>query len=566
MRNKIIWLFTLVFLTSLATAQIQTDATGLSRGVSRLPLQPLQPLQSPTPPDNRGLGVKGGGPNGTTSSDQRSREAKPELVLQTGYNNFYGATRLVFSPDGKLLATATMRSNTVSLWETATNRKLRDLSTSGQSTPHFAPSVAFSRDSRFIATASGDNTVTVWDVISGRELQKLTGSQGTMMASMGVYFLAFTPDNRLVTVSDALRVWDVSSGRELHKQDLGTEVMSGFNGTEGSMTLSPDGSQLLLLNEGSAPEINFIDLNSGREVRRVKVSGDQIEGLQLSFNSEGHLLAAGVHDKRFKFWDLTAKQDKELGPTSKDYPQIRFSRDGRLLALSDSYNVRIWETATLRELPALKVPNSGAFSEYGDAMINFSEDGKRIATGGFDTDTIVWETETGKRLSNLNGRTNMAYNVAFSADGNELFSGGRTRWDLRTGRGIRITPDTPGKTYGIVSPDGRTVAVMKPNSNVLSIVESPSGKQLQSLTSSDAVGIVERSRFNSDGTILAVVYGPREDQRPSPTSLTRGSQVKLWDVKSGRELHSLVTSDAPMDVDFTLDSKQLVTIGVTGQI
>jgi len=324
MRNKIIWLFTLVFLTSLATAQIQTDATGVSRGVSRLPLQPLQPLQSPTPPDNRGLGVKGGGPNGTTSSDQRSREAKPELVLQTGYNNFYGATRLVFSPDGKLLATATMRSNTVSLWETATNRKLRDLSTSGQSTPHFAPTVAFSRDSRFIATASGDNTVTVWDVMSGRELQKLTGSQGTMMASLGVYFLAFTPDNRLVTVSDALRVWDVSSGRELHKQDLGTEVMSGFNGTEGSMTLSPDGSQLLLLNEGSAPEINFIDLNSGREVRRVKVSGDQIEGLQLSFNAEGHLLAAGVHDKRFKFWDLTAKQDKELGPTSK--PCSRASR------------------------------------------------------------------------------------------------------------------------------------------------------------------------------------------------------------------------------------------------
>ena len=32
------------------------------------------------------------------SSNQR--EAKPELVLQTGYNNLFGATRLVFSPDG----------------------------------------------------------------------------------------------------------------------------------------------------------------------------------------------------------------------------------------------------------------------------------------------------------------------------------------------------------------------------------------------------------------------------------------------------------------------------------
>ena len=130
---------------------------------------------SPTPPDKRGLGIQSGGQAGTSTTDQRSREAKPELVLQTGYNNFYGATRLVFSPDGKLLATATMRSNTVSLWETATNRKLRDLSTSGQSSPGFAPTIAFSNDSRLIAAAAGDNSVAVWDVMSGRELQRFAG-------------------------------------------------------------------------------------------------------------------------------------------------------------------------------------------------------------------------------------------------------------------------------------------------------------------------------------------------------------------------------------------------------
>ena len=51
-----------------------------------------------------------------------------------------------------------------------------------------------------------------------------------------------------------------------------------------------------------------MDLASGREVRRVKLPGDQIDSLQLSFNSEGHLLAAGIHNKRFKLWDLTAKK------------------------------------------------------------------------------------------------------------------------------------------------------------------------------------------------------------------------------------------------------------------
>jgi WD40 repeat protein len=218
--------------------------------------------------------------------------------------------------------------------------------------------------------------------------------------------------------------------------------------------------------------VRVVDLASGREVRRTKIPENRIDSMQLSMTPDGRLVAAGVHNKRFKLWDLTAKKDHELGPTSKDFPQVKFSRDGRLLALSDSYTVKLWDVVTLRELPALKVPNTGAVPQA-DAYISFSEDGKRIATGGFDTDIIVWETETGKRLSSLVGRANMAYNVAFSANGNELTSGGRTRWDLRTGRGLRMTPDTGEKTYAVATPDGRLVLVRKANTNALTVLEAP---------------------------------------------------------------------------------------------
>jgi WD40 repeat protein len=112
---------------------------------------------SPTPPDKRGLGIQSASPTPSSQTSQQAREAKPELVLQTGYNNIFGATRLVFSPDGKLLATGTFRSNTIKLWETATNRKLRDLSSSGQTAPGLAPSIAFSRDSRLVGDYAADN-------------------------------------------------------------------------------------------------------------------------------------------------------------------------------------------------------------------------------------------------------------------------------------------------------------------------------------------------------------------------------------------------------------------------
>ena len=518
---------------------------------------------SPTPTDKRGLGIQSSGQTTTSQTSSQSREAKPELVLQTGYNNIIGATRLVFSPDGRLLATGTLRSNTIKLWETATNRKLRDLSGSGQNSFAIAPAIAFSRDSRLVAASAGDNSVKVWDVMSGRELYSLGGVQGSMMASLGVYFVGFASDNRLVTVSDAVRVWDLSTGRELRTLESDMLSTASFNGTDSGVTLSPDGTQLLLLTDEA--QIRFVDLATGREVRRVKLPDDRIESLQLTFAPDGNLLAAGIQDKRLKFWNLTSKKDQELARTAKDYSFVKFSRDGRLLALSESYNVKLWDVATLRELPAIKVPNSGAFPQ-GEAFVAFSEDGKRIATGGFDTDTIVWEAETGKRLSNLSGRTNMAYNVAFNADGTELAAGGRTRWDLRTGRGLRTSPETTEKTFAFTSPDGRVLALMKPNSSEVPLVESPGGRQLRTLAPAGDVGAVQRMRFSPDGTMLAITYGPRDNVRPTPTNFSMGSAVKIWDVKTGRELRTINADQIPMAVDFSADGRTIGTVGVTGQI
>ena len=527
------------------------------------------PSASPTPSDKRGLGIQSSGQATDNQNAQQAREAKPELVLQTGYNNFIGATRLAFSPDGRLLATGTYRSNTVKLWETATNRKLRELSAGGQIMAGIAPAVAFSLDNRLVAASGGDNSITVWDVMSGREVNRLVGgATGSMMASIGVYFIGFASGNRLVAVSDAIRVWDLSTGRELQSFEAELTSASGFNGTDGAIALSPDGNQLFVVLGSVDVQVRTLDLASGREVRRVKLPEDLIDNLQLSVNAEGHLLAAGIENKRFKLWNLTTKNSRELASTTKEFCQVKFSRGGRLLALSDSFTVKTWDVASLRELSTLRVPNSGVLAfQGGDAFVAFSEDGKRIATSGFDTDTIIWETETGKRLSTLSGRTNMAYNVAFSADGTELTSGGRTRWDLRTGRGLRTVPDTGEKTFGTLNPDGRLLVLMRPNSNKLAIVESPSGRHLLELVPTGDAGSVMKVRFSADGTMLAVVYGASDDFKQTPTpSFTRGSQVKLWEVKTGRELRSLNPSEIPMDAEFSADGRLVGTIGGMGQI
>lgn len=533
-------------------------------------------LPSATPtPDSRGIGVESAGSTDTAQAQKQSREAKPELVLQTGYNNFFGATRIAFSPDGRLLATSTFRSSTIKLWETATGRELRNLSSGTQSAMGTSPFVAFSRNSRLIAAAAGSNSVKIWDVTTGRELQTLTPAQtGGIAASIGgVYFVAFSGDDRIVTISDAIRVWDVATGRELRTISADSLNVAGFMGGEGGAALSPDGNQLARVDtEGSEEDqVKVFDIATGRETRSLKLPDKDIDYAELAFTPDGRLLLAGIVEKHLKLWDLTTKANgRELGPATQDFVPIKFSRDGRLLAMSDGYTVKLWDVAGGRELPALKAPNSGAFTTQGRVFASFSDDGKKVATGGFDTPTILWETDTAKQLLKMSGRTNMAYKVAFRADGTQLSSGGRTRWDLRTGRGLRVAAGPSDKLLGFPSPDGRLLASFAPNSNAVSMVETPSGRQLQTLIPASGGGVVHRISFSPDGTMLVVTYGASEAEMKKPArpgqSGSNENQVKIWDVKSGRELRALNVGNTGLEATFSSDGRMLGTIGSMGGI
>src|SRR5215813_13695929 len=411
------------------------QSTLLMLSLLTLPAFAQNPTSSPT--EKRDIGLP---PNQQTTSqaDQtKSKEAKPELVLQTGYNNFFGATRLGFSSDGRLLATATFHTNTIKLWELATGRELRDLSAGGQNTSSLAPVFAFSPDNRLIAAAGGGNSVKVWEVATGHEVQTLGGSsQASFMGMFGVTFLAFSGDGKkLVTISDAVRVWDTSSWREMVTLQMTDVNVAGLTGGPGGVALSPDGNQLVRID---ADQIKFTDLAAGREGRSIDLPDGQLENIELSFSADGRLLLAGIRDQKLKVWDMTSRAERVQAPTLKEFSFIKFSPDGRFIALCENYTVKIWEVATGRALPALNVPNTGVFVEYGGVFANFTQDGKKLATGGFGTQTFVWDTETGKQLQKMTGRTNMAYSVAFGADGTQLTSGGRTRWDLRTGQGRRL--------------------------------------------------------------------------------------------------------------------------------
>jgi WD40 repeat protein/uncharacterized caspase-like protein len=528
-------------------------------------------VPSPTPADQRGIGVKSQGPGTSPTASQQGKEAKPELVLQTGYNNFFGATRLVFSPDGRLLATGTFRSNSIKLWDTSNGRELRNLSSGTQGGMGISPFIAFSNDSRLLAAAAGTNSIKVWEVASGRELHTLTsGTEGSVASIAGVSFIAFSSNDRLVTISDAIRIWDLATGQEL--RSIGTDSLSAIArmSGDGGAALSLDGTQLAsVVTETGNSEIKFIELASGRETHSVKLTDEDLQSIDLAFTPDGHLFVSGIADKRIKLWDVTNNaKERDLGTVAQNWSFLKFSRGGRLLALCEGYAIKIWDVAAGRELPPLKAPNSGLFVTTARVFATFADDGKRIATGGFDSPTVVWEAETGKQLLKMSGRTNMAYQAAFSADGNQLSSGGRTRWDLRTGRGLRVVAAPTDQQLGFLSPDGRLLATFSPNSNTISILETPSGRKLRSLVPANSEAVAQRVSFSPDGNMLVVNYGASEAQMSKgniPGGTGGENLVRIWDVKTGSELRSLNVGTSALEAGFNPDGRVLATLGAMGE-
>jgi hypothetical protein len=117
-------------------------------------------------------------------------------------------SRAAFSPDGRLLATASF-DQTVRIWDTASGQPLG----APLQHQHWVQHVGFSPDGRRVVTASGgvnaiQGEARVWDAVTGQPLGP------PLQHQHWVYHAMFSPDGRNVVTASAdktARIWDVST-------------------------------------------------------------------------------------------------------------------------------------------------------------------------------------------------------------------------------------------------------------------------------------------------------------------------------------------------------------------
>ncbi|KLO08317.1 WD40 repeat-like protein [Schizopora paradoxa] len=139
---------------------------------------------------------------------------------------------------------------------------------------------------------------------------------------------------------------------------------------------------------------------------------------------------------------------------------VAFFRDGsRLASASPDKTVRIWDSKTGK---SISQPFKHGTIVY---CIAVSPDGKLIASGERDGALSIWDSETGARKLNMtDAHSIVIFSVAFSPDGSHIVTGslGKTAKVWNTASGDLCFGPLTGHTDGVISvafsPDGTLIA------------------------------------------------------------------------------------------------------------
>jgi len=205
--------------------------------------------------------------------------------------------------------------------------------------------------------------------------------------------------------------------------------------TWATASFSSDGQYLALLNE--AGEAFILRAASGVGLSKHQISGS------AAMTFAGNELVTHAAQTALKPVESTWSLARTIGTATAKSPIIgrvyasAFSPDGRLLATgsgdpSRSGQLVIWD------------PESGAkvreiYNCHSDIILglDFSRDGKWLASGAADKFAKVWETGSGKKLFSFEGHTHHVMDVDLKPDMRTLLSAGADGivkvWNLVTG-------------------------------------------------------------------------------------------------------------------------------------
>ncbi|MFY9573142.1 MAG: hypothetical protein WAV20_17210, partial [Blastocatellia bacterium] len=304
--------------------------------------------------------------------------------------------------------------NLVCLWDPKTSTSKITLQGHTDSISH----ISWSASSRFLATASRDRTIRLWDVTDAGLASHADVPEGHIR---DVSAVAWSPDGKVLASlgSDCIRIWDPHTGQLEHalKPDGGWFRAMAWSPDSRVLTAARDTGEIISWKTTNwrprdswvvgGPFNNSVEWSRGGETLAVgridgeiqlwrehkgehecvaRLAGHRMHVDRLAWSPYERYLASSSWDGTVRLWDVTLKRqfglplEQNAGKTC----ELAWSADGRLLASSGAgHNVRVWEQAELKCI--FSVPMGPA------TALAWSSDNRFLALGA---DGIVWLWDT----------------------------------------------------------------------------------------------------------------------------------------------------------------------------
>lgn len=444
---------------------------------------------------------------------------------------------MTVSPNGKLLATSVDDTAAVVLWDLESGKRSANVSAKGK-----LIGLCFLDDDHLVS-ASVDGSISTWNLKEKNTPQSTFQGPWTKATALGC-----------APKTGWLGIGTLAGAAYLHKV-----------GTDKAISLGTATQRIHSVAIASdATAFAFASADEHIHIWHEPIAGDALqieahEGLviNLAFTADNSRLYSTGGDWWFRVWN---PKDGELldelpGIAGLEAQLMALSPDGKLMV---SWSQHASERGSEAGRWWLWNANSGALllepARHRNALtaVQYSPDGKQLATASEDHSVRVWDLKSSQSLKLLDGAEGSINDLHFSVDGKDIFSAGvdalLRKWNWESNK-----ESVPVRAVGgavnrfIVSVDGSTAYTGDQIGRVWSW-DLATGNQIQALDRQGYSAIYDID-LSPDGRLLAIAGSARI--------------VRIIDLNGGQELAQLNpgSTTANFAVRFSADGKHLATAG-----
>jgi len=281
-----------------------------------------------------------------------------------------------------------------------------DLMISGENTKSNAV-IAYNPDGRFLAVGCASGMIRLCDARPDSSLTEVTRTLRGHTAA--ILALGFSGTNTLVSVSadQSAKSWDIVSGKLLHSVELNF-------GKQLVPAIAP-GNQPLLAG-GTLRQVRLWNYQTGELLKSFEANDSNAAA--LAFTPDGKLLVIGTTKGVVRVMDVaTWKVTRAIDLDTPVY-SLAASMSRVAVGYGDG-------TIALLNLDGEQISVPEVKKQTGKInALAFDGKGGRFASASADGTVKVWNTETLKLFSSLEGQSNEVLSIVFNPTGQRVASGG----------------------------------------------------------------------------------------------------------------------------------------------